>query len=159
MTVAGCSWSNPTSTGQSTEITQQVPKPINLTLPKSIHIHPFTGMRSFEESGKDKGLDVRIEAMDSAGDTTKAFGDFRFELYFFRPVAADPKGNKIATWEVSLSDPKKNAVHWDNITRAYKFKLQWNQPYKASDRFVLAAIFTSPFTGRLFNERVIVAGQ
>ena len=145
--------------GVSSSSGQQVPYPVSLMLPKSIHIHPFTGMRTFDEVGGVRGIDARIEARDAYGDTTRAFGDFRFELYSFRPNSLDPKNKKIASWDVSLLDSKDNNLHWDGITRTYKFKLQWDQPIPVGQQFVLVTVFSSPFTERLFSERVFVSGQ
>lgn len=136
-----------------------IPEPINLLLPRTIRIHPFTGTRSFDPAGGIKGIDVRIEAKDGFGDPTKAFGDFRFELYTYIPYSPEPKGKRLAVWHESVIKPKKNLVHWDNIARRYQFKLQWDQGIPVGDRFVLAVTFTSPFTERLYDQRVFVAGQ
>lgn len=144
---------------QKSSVQQPVPSPISLLLPREIRIHPFTGARTFDEAGGIKGIDVRIEAVDTYGDATKAFGDFRFELYAYKPNSSDPKDARIAAWAVSLMEPKDNLVHWDNITRTYEFKLQWDKPIAVGQRFVLNAIFASPFTERLFTERVFISGQ
>ena len=141
------------------KVDQPVPAPIDLLLPKEISIHPFTGMRAFDDAGGVKGIDVRIEAKDSYGDTTRAYGDYRFELYTFRPNSTDPKDARIAAWDVALADPLANRIHWDHITRTYKFRLQWDQPIPVGQRFVLSVIFSSPFTQRLFAERVFISGQ
>lgn len=154
--MAGC---NSSIFPGSSSSTRPVPEPVNLMLPKSISIHPFTAFRSFDETGGENGIDARIEAKDAAGDTTKAYGNFRFELYAFIPVSADPKGAKLATWDVPLSDAKTSSLHWDGITRAYTFKLRWDQPIPQGAQFVLVAIFSSPFTERLFSERVLIPGQ
>ncbi|HAU36910.1 MAG TPA: hypothetical protein DCX07_04250, partial [Phycisphaerales bacterium] len=92
-------------------------------------------------------------------DPTKAFGDFRFELHEFVPNATDPKGRRLSTWDVSVVDPKTNLLHWDGITRTYQFKLKWVNPVPVGERFVLRAVFSSPHTDRLFDERVLVSGQ
>ena len=141
------------------EFRQQIPAPVNLLLPSKIRIHPFTGTRTFDESGGVRGIDVRIEAIDAFGDPQKAFGDFRFELYSFEPFSLDPKGGRIASWHESLIDPKKNLVHWDGIAKRYQFKLQWNEAIPVGQKFVLVATFSSPFTERLFDQRVFVSGQ
>lgn len=137
---------------------QAVPEPIDLLLPAAIRIHPFTG-RTFDEAGGIRGVDVHIEAMDGYGDATKAFGEFRFEMYRFVSNSTDPKGSQIATWSESLLEPKKNLLHWNKITRTYEFKLQWDRPIPVGQRFVLMAVFNSPFTERMTDERVFVAGQ
>ena len=143
----------------TTAAAQPVPEPINLLLPKTVRIHPFTGTRSFDEAGGIRGIDVRIEAIDHYGDPIKAFGQMRFELFRFKPNSTDPKGKRIAVWEESIIAPKKNLVHWDKITRTYEFKLQWDSPIPVGRKFVLQAVFTSPFTERMFAERVFISGQ
>jgi len=158
-TVAGC-WNGAWfGSGADTVVQQQIPAPINYLLPKQIRFHPFTGTRTFDEAGGIKGIDVRVEALDPYGDRTKAFGVFRFELYEFRPNNADPKGRRITTWQEDLLDPKKNRVHWDDFARAYEFKLQWDEAIPVGRRFVLAVVFSSPFTQRIFAQRVFVSGQ
>jgi hypothetical protein len=136
-----------------------IPEPVSLMLPKEIRIHPFTGTRTFDDAGGIKGIDVRIEAVDAYGDATKAFGDFRFELYTFKENSPDPKKQRIALWEVPLMDPKTNLTHWDNITRTYEFKLQWDQAIPVGQKFVLVAVYSSPYTQREFAERTFVSGQ
>jgi len=138
---------------------QPIIGPLSLLLPKRVKIHPFTGTRTFEEHGGVKGIIVRIQLMDSYDDPIKGFGDFRFELYEFRPYSQNPKGKKIAIWEESLMQPKKNLLHWDKITRAYKFKLQRNSEMPQGNKYVLVAVFSSPYSERLFAERQFAAGQ
>lgn len=144
--------------GGSSGISQQVPVPVNLTLPKQVRIHPFTTIRSFDEGGQTQGLDVQIESLDSFGDSTRAFGEFRFELYTYKPNSADPKGKRVAVWTQPLLDPAVNAQHWDRIKRMYEFRLQWDQPIPEGRRYVLLTVFSSPFGPRLFDERVFMAG-
>lgn len=143
----------------SADVLQPVPEPINLLLPNAIRIHPFTGTQIFDADRNLRGVDVRIEVMDAYGDAAKAFGDFRFEMYQFIPNSIDPKGKRIATWEESLIEPKKNLLHWDKITRTYEFKLQWDEPIAPGRQFVLLAYFDSPFTDRLQTERVFTGGK
>jgi hypothetical protein len=137
-----------------------VPEPIHLLLPQRIRIHPFTEARTFDESGGVRGVEVRIEALDAYGDATKAFGQFRFELYRFRPQSPDPKGPRVVAWPaIDLVDPEANAIHWDSVTRTYEFRLQWGRSIPVDYKFVLVAVFDSPFTERMFNERVFVTGE
>ena len=162
--IAGCrdsrwNWNNLGFKSPAPPEFRKVPPPIDLLLPRVIRIHPFTGTRTFDESGGVKGIDVRIEALDSYGDATKAFGDFRFELYAFLANNPDPKGKRLSTWEVPLLKPKVNLTHWDNITRTYEFKLLWDDPIPVGERFVLVAVFSSPFGERRSDQRVFTSGQ
>lgn len=133
---------------------ETVPEPIDTLLPRQIRIHPFTGMSVFSEKGNIRGIDVRIEAIDAYGDANKVFGRFRFELYQFKPNSPDPKGARLAVWNESVEDFKSNRRHWNSIARIYQFKLAWNHPISAGQKFVLVAVFQSRFTERLFAERV-----
>ena len=136
-----------------------VPYPVNLLLPDEIRIDSFTGARTFDEAGGVRGIDVRVKAIDAFGDVTKAFGTFRFELYRFRPNNADPKGAPVKQWRVDLLDPKANARHWNDIPPGYEFHLTWGRSVPVGSKFVLAAIFSSPFTERKFDERVFLSGH
>ena len=141
-------------------VAKPVPAPVNLTLPKTITIHEFTNTRTFDEAGGVLGIDARVEALDSFGDTTKAFGDFRFELYKYKPDAPDPRGVRVMVWEEKLMDPKENRIHWDEINRAYQFKLECDNGLPVGDKFVLVVTFSSPFTERIFSkQRTFMAGQ
>lgn len=146
-------------TGEAGGVERSVPEPIDLLLPHEIRIHPFTGTRTFDEAGGVRGIEVRVEARDAYADPTKAFGEFRFELYNYKPNRPDHRGDRLAMWRESLLEPEKNLVHWDEITRTYEFKLQWARPIPVGKRFVLVAVFDSPFTPRLFAERTAISGE
>jgi hypothetical protein len=164
--VAGCKpsdWSVKPMTGPATVAQEpsdvRVPSPLQLLLPKAISVHPFTGTRTFDEAGGVKGIDVRVQALDTFGDATKAFGKFHFVLYQYQGDSPNSRGTSVATWEEDLLDPEKNLVHWDSITRAYAFKLQWYRAIPVGQKFILAVDFSSPFTQRKFAERTFVSGQ
>jgi len=134
-----------------------VPEPINLLLPHNIDIHPFTGTQTNDEDGKPKAIEVRIKALDSFGDPTKAFGKFRFSLHQYRPYSTEHRGDQLAVWEEDLLEPSRNRRHWDPISQTYKFHLQWSRGLAPGSNYVLEAFFVSPFTEQLFDERVFVA--
>lgn len=137
----------------------EVPSPIDKTLPHRISIHPYTGgPRALDDEGT-LGLEVQIAALDSFGDNTKAFGDFRLELFEFRRNVLDPKGARLAVWEVDLLDPAQNHRHWDKFRQMYEFRLQWDHPASMGRRLVLKATFASPFTERLFDQGEFIAGE
>jgi len=130
-----------------------VPDPLNLLLPKRIRIHPFSDVIVGPDGVKQ--VEVRIEAIDSFGDATKMFGEFRFELYTVKPMSIDPKGRLIETWDVSIMDGRTNLLHWDGITRTYVFKLDWDTPLGGRPPLVIRAVFNSPFTQRFITERTL----
>jgi len=144
------------------EYTQiDVPQPVNLLLPKSVRIHPFTITRTFDQSGGIRGVDVRIEAFNAFHEATKAFGSFRFEVYTHKQNSQEPKGSLRGIWEIepSLLDPRENLRYWNRHQQMYEFKLQWDKPIPVGQKFVLVAVFTSPFTQRLRSERIFTSGE
>ena len=128
----------------------EVPKPLNLLLPKRMRIHPFSGVTVAPDGTWQ--VEVRIEAVDAFGDATKMFGTFRFEAYALKPRSTELKGLLMETWEASIMDGKANLVHWDGITRTYVFKLGWDKPPGRQQAFVMRAVFTSPYTKRSIAE-------
>ena len=130
-----------------------VPRPLNLLLPKRMRIHPFSGVT--DTAGGSQRIEVRVEAVDAFGDSTKMFGDFRFEAYILKPRSTDRKGRLLETWDASTMDGKTNLMHWDGITRMYVFKLDWEKPQIGKQPFVMRVVFTSPFTRRFTAEMTI----
>ena len=130
-----------------------VPSPLNLLLPRELHISPLIGLYKTDDG--DRYLEVRVEARDSFDDATKACGTFRFELYAFRKTNTDPKGDLITTWDMPVRDAKANLVHWDGLTQKYLFNLGWDNPIPEGTPYVLVAIFSSRFSERISDERVV----
>ena len=146
----------PTKGGLPTHV-EKIPSPINLLLPKTLEIHPFTQTGTFNDS--PGGIHARIQARDAFGDPTKAFGIMRFELYDFRTQNQEPKGARLGQWEISIATPDRNLTHWNRHFRSYEFKLGSNAPLMTGQRYILKATFISPFTPRLSTDRKIVAGE
>ena len=128
-------------------------------LPRQVRIHAFSSTRPFAVEGGINGIDLRVEALDEFGDTTKAFGEFRFEMYEYRRHSEDPRGQRLNVWVVALEDPKENLAHWDGISRTYRFRLGWASPLPAGRQFVMAVVHSSPYGPRLFDQRVLVSGE
>jgi hypothetical protein len=138
---------------------REVPWPISLMLPRQIKIHSFTKERLFDPAGGIRGLEMHVQALDSYETSTKAFGKFRFELYTYDPNRSGGRGAQISRWEEDLSEPKKNLLHWSKLNRTYSFKLRWDRAIPVGQEFLIVAVFESPFTERLFAERIFVAGE
>jgi len=139
----------------------ETPKPVNLLLPRKINIHPFTVTRTFDKAGGIRGVDVRIEVFNAFREATRAFGSFRFELYTYKANSQQPRGDLRGIWEIepSLLDAGENKRYWNRSQQMYEFKLQWDKPIPVGKKFVLAAVFTSPFTKRLTAQRIFISGE
>ena len=132
-----------------------VPSPLNELLPRAIQIHEFTSVEKF--TAAKQGVNVRLQCTDGFGSRTKAFGRFRFELRQFVPAEANKAGDLIRWWVVDLLDVAANKQHWQNTLMLYEFKLECDQPLTMNTKYVLVAAFESPYTDRMFTERVFVA--
>jgi len=127
-----------------------VPEPLNLLLPKRMRVHPFSSVT--DKADGSQQIEVRVEAVDAFGDSTKMFGELRFEACMLKPRSTDVRGQLLETWDASIMDGKTNLMHWDGITRMYVFKLDWERPQIGKQPFVMRVVFASPFTRRFIAE-------
>ncbi len=132
-----------------------VPAPLSELLPRVIQIHEFTAVEKFGTT--KQGVNLRIQCTDGFASRTKAFGRFRFELREFLPAEPKSAGALIRWWVVDLLDVAGNKQHWQNTLMLYEFKLECDQALTPDSKYVLVAVFDSPYTDRLFTERVFVA--
>jgi hypothetical protein len=142
-------------------ISKEVPRPLHLLLPRGLRFHFFTKTnRTFDDAGGIRGMEVYLQTRDAFDDSNKAFGQFRIEMYTHQPRSEDPKGSQVAVWTVDLADPMDNLKHWDSNARAYRFKLEWKRGVPVGQKFVLVAVYTSPFRkDRLTAEQVFISGE
>lgn len=144
-TIAGCS--GPQS-GNAT-----APEAIQDTLPEKITIHSFSEPQTDSSGKKISSIDLRLVAEDAYGDATKALGTFRFEMYSFRRHNLDPRDERITTWTIQALEKQTNTLYYDDISRMYRFNLRLPQAIPADKRFVIVAVFQSPYTKRLMDTR------
>lgn len=132
---------------------QTVPYPINQQLPKEIRIHPSIKFKTVDQARGTKAIEVFVEALDSDGDPTKAYGKFIFQL-----CIANSKQGAIATWDkgMDLSAHDKNRMHWDRIKQKYAFRLNFDQQLPPGQQLILIATYNSDFTPRLSAEAAFV---
>lgn len=132
-------------------------------LPREIRLHPFTGTRTFDPEGGVRGVEARVEVINYLGEPTNAFGQFLFLLYAHRPHEADPRGQRLDTWQIELTDPRQNLRYWDSLSRTYRFPLALRQPLPVGRQAVLEVYFRDPGQPgdgpRLFDRRVFVSGE
>ena len=121
--------------------------------PRSIKILPFTKPRSFDEDSIPDGIGVSMLTLDGAGDEVKAYGTFIFELYAFRPAAADHRGELIRSWTQAVLNIDQQKQFWERASKTYEFQLSWEgQPLSPQKKYVIAASFQAPGSERLFEK-------
>lgn len=143
-------------------IHDDVPRPLHLLLPREMKFHFFTKTnRTFDEqAGGVRGMEVYLQMLDAYDDANKAFGTFRIEMYRHQPHAEDPRGEQVAIWTIDLTQAETNLRHWDGNARAYRFRLEWARGVPVGQRFVLVAVYSSPFReDRLTAQQVFISGE
>jgi len=162
LTASGCveimSWWND-QTRQPPEAARELPATLRRLLPEGMKIHFFTKERVFDPAGGIRGIEAHVQMLDGQGDSTKAFGTFRFQMYRHDPTHPRGRGALLATWEEDLREPQKNHRHWDDFHRTYQFNLDWGQAIPVGQTCLLVAVFQSPYTERLFAETKLPAGE
>jgi hypothetical protein len=101
-------------------------------------------------------LEVLIELTDQfrdstgKGDTTKATGTFRLELFDQPPLTH--KGPLLQSWMISVATPQEHQAYWDRITRTYKFRLALDSLPRNREHLLLAATLALPNGTALHDE-------
>lgn len=145
--------------------------------PATIAIHPLT--RIGADSAGNPALLLYLEVHDEFGQTIKALGRVRVELY--RPGFARPEPQTVSTgdnpispdtvqprdqaWDVDLTEPNRNARMFDDlVTRTYTFPLgglpswltDWSRGGSAASGPTITVSFT--FRDADGTERTLRAG-
>ena len=128
--------------------------------PKNLVISYFTKSRDFDGQPGDDGLEVRLRPLDQFGDPTKAVGSYRIEVFAYRPLSGEKRGERLGHWFVSVLDAKSNRKYYDGVDRCYVFPLLWDHEIKAGTDVIVQATYYPPggSQDKLFAQRVIRIG-
>lgn len=88
--------------------------------PTSMRIHPLTRVLNVDDRYI---IEARVEFSDEYGSTTRCVGQLRLLLV---ETANDREGQIIEEWNNDLREVTANALHFDDITRTYLFRLELN---------------------------------
>ena len=120
--------------------------------PKKIKILEFTRPKSFDGDLYPDGIEVSLRMLDGAGDSVKAFGDFRFELYEHRDASGNNRGDIVRYWTQTLATMKDQKDFWERVTMTYQFPLDWEgDPIAPQRTYVLEVIYSAEGGERLFD--------
>ena len=89
--------------------------------PVALRIYPST--RFVQQSGQ-AALEARIELFDQMGDSIKAAGRIRFELFATAAPGPGMRGLRLYTWNVEMLTLEDQQQYFDPITRGYLFRLK-----------------------------------
>jgi len=119
--------------------------------PAKVDIMPLTDFILASETKGSPKLRIYIGLLDSFNCQMKSPGVFRFELYEWVSLSAEPKGRRIILWpDIDLTDAAKNNQYWRDFLRAYEFNLDFEP--KAQQNYILQATFLSPAGRRLSSD-------
>lgn len=134
----------------------EMPPAAGLMLVKSIQILPVTQAGDWNEDGEVDGFEVYVEALDHFGDSTKAVGTFRFELFPYRPAHADPRELKPAgTWEVRIETAEQAVRYWDRFSRNYHFNLVLKNMPDVGQQYIFQATYVTPWGKTITDQRTL----
>lgn len=158
---AACQW----RAKQVAEMTPDQLSALHMLMPASVKIQPFTQIKSFDQDGIPDGIEVLIQPTDRLGDPVKVVGRFSFELYSHRRASADPKGEQLQFWEVTLDNDRDQRRFWDRTAQMYVFPLEVVPDAVVADKpalsgkFVLVATYHTPDGVHLSDELVLSVRQ
>lgn len=107
--------------------------------PRGMRIHPASRL-VIEKDTNQAFIEARMEFTDALGDTSKAIGVMKFDLI----VAGLPANlsNPVLSWELPMKSLDENALHYDDVTRTYLYRLSLGE-WSSSPDVTLIASFES----------------
>jgi hypothetical protein len=122
--------------------------------PAKVVLLPISEVQKAEKANQSDTIVAYVQLQDAADVAMKGPGVFRFELYRYQPMAADPKGKRMHIWDdINLMDFMDNSEQWRDYLRAYEFKLDYYCP--DCERYVLEVTCTSPWGQRMIDVLII----
>jgi hypothetical protein len=117
-----------------------------------MHLSPvFTKITDFDGDSQPDGVEAVVELQDRFGDPVKAAGRILFQVYDYRPVNPDPRGDRVAgPFEGRVDSVQDQRNRWSRVNRAYIFQLAFPNA-KSDANYVLEAQFESASGKRMFD--------
>lgn len=149
--VAACAFKGPSP--RDTPSSEAAPAQVWRAQPVRMRVYPSS---RFLREDDVSLLEARVEFTDENGDTTKAVGQFRFDLYAATRAAQPRVGARLYGWTVPVYTRQENLMFYDPITRAYLFRLKLDSLSVVGEASLLRVVFI-PATGgsRLEAEALI----
>lgn len=116
--VWGCTAKGPDRRGGGT-----VGNPDSAWRPEAEALRIYPSTRFIRENGTPM-LEARVELFDQMGDSVKASGRLRFELFAGSSTPGVEAGRLLYSWDIDLLTLEDQQEHYDPITRAYLMRLR-----------------------------------
>jgi hypothetical protein len=149
----------PQTPGERPRVVEQPLSPVPAGFgPARISILPLSEITHPVATGQGDTLTVYVAVLDAFGCPMKAPCTLRFEVYEYVRRSAQPKGQRLMTWQdVDLTHPAENHRYWRDFLRAYEF--QFELRVDRDQTYILEATCLSSDGRRLSAECAVRAGQ
>lgn len=89
-----------------------------------VRISPLTDFAVLKEDPQQAEIKTYVELLDAANASVQKPGVFRFELYDYQPLLANPRGMRRVLWpDIDLTEPDAIRRHWREYLKSYEFYL------------------------------------
>lgn len=119
----------------------------------AVRVHQST--RFVAASNERATLHARVELVDAMGDSLKAAGQFRLEL-FASDEMGRTVGRRLYQWQIDISTLEAQREHYDSVTRAYLFRLRLDDPRPPSQPTLLRATFMPADRGERLEGQAVL---
>lgn len=96
--------------------------PVNLWEPRPVSIRLLPSTRFVFENGRPI-METGVEIFDDMGDTLKAPGRLRLELYLAGDTPGESVGRLLYSWDVNLITLADQQQYYSSVIRGYRLRL------------------------------------
>lgn len=121
---------------------------------RPVRMRVYPSSRFIREDDKPL-LEARVEFFDAAGDSTKAVGEMRFELFTAGAAAQTTSGQRLYAWAVPMRTLEQNNLFYDSVTRTYLFRLSLDSLSIIRDQTRLKVTLTAAHGPRIDTEALL----
>ncbi|MEO1235551.1 MAG: hypothetical protein AAFX76_02055 [Planctomycetota bacterium] len=100
-------------------------------------------------------LEARVELFDEMGDSVKASGRVRFELFAAGFSPGIDVGRLLYSWDITLTSLEDQRRYYDPITRSYLLRLRLDSSAVSRRQVLLRVTFQPDGDTRLVDEQPI----
>jgi len=122
--------------------------------PEAVAMRIYPSTRFVREQNTPM-LEARIEMFDQMGDSIKASGRLRFELFAASNAPGIEAGRLLYSWDIGLLGLEEQQRYYDPITRAYLLRLRLDEVSITRRQVLLRVTFQSGNDARLTDEQPV----
>ncbi len=122
--------------------------------PEAVALRIYPSTRFVSEQNTPM-LEARVELFDQMGDSIKASGQLRFELFAAGHAPGIEVGRLLYSWDIGLMSLEEHRQFYDPITRAYLLRLRLDSAAITERQVLLRVTFQAGDDARLMDEQPV----